>query len=67
MATACALTGAVIVNQNGTTVAYRKKCEACGHVEQGTSNMQIPRGILSSSFFCSRCQRHQKIQIQGER
>jgi WD40 repeat protein len=67
MATAVALCGAVIVSQDGRRMVYRKKCDACGHVEPGTTSSSIPTGTLSSSFYCSKCRTRQEISIQGER
>jgi hypothetical protein len=65
MATASALSGAVIVSQDGTRMVYRKKCESCGHVEPGTTSGSVPSGTLRTSFVCSKCRSRQEIEIQG--
>jgi hypothetical protein len=67
MGQAYAVSGAVIVSQDGTRCYYQKKCENCGHIEPGQSGVSIPsRGSqLTSMGFCSRCKGQYRIVIQG--
>ena len=62
----CAESGAVITSQDSATgkFVYKKKCEVCGHVENGDSLIFVSGGSgMTSSFTCSKCGNHQKIVI----
>jgi predicted nucleic-acid-binding Zn-ribbon protein len=64
---AIALTGAVIVEDSGNMITYRKKCQSCGYVEGG-GNITTPpsRGTtMSSAFMCMKCRTMNEIRIQG--
>ena len=64
---AVALTGCVIVDQDGRTMKYRKKCESCGEIQPGTTTSAIPGKYSkrNSSFRCYKCKNRQKVAIQG--
>jgi hypothetical protein len=59
------LCGVVIVQDDGSFVTWRKKCEKCGHVEPGTSRFAHTSGILSGSFRCSKCGNMQDTKIEA--
>jgi hypothetical protein len=62
---AVALTGAVIINQDGKMMTYMKKCEKCGTMPPERTTSLIPTGTLSYSFTCLKCRAHQEIKIIG--
>lgn len=62
---AVVVSGAVIVNQDGTVVRYRKKCTKCGQEDGNTASMPIPSGMTRASFFCPKCRKLRDVQIQG--
>ena len=64
---AIALTGCVIVDQDGRMMQYRKKCESCGETQPGTTSCAIPGKYSkkTSSFRCYKCKNRQKVVIQG--
>lgn len=64
---AVALSGAVIVHDDGRMLSYRKKCESCGNVDSGTVRTTPPSNgnISSSSYFCSKCRQQNQVRIQG--
>jgi hypothetical protein len=64
-ARALAISGAVIVSQDGETAFYRKKCPKCGHEETGRSRTPIRNGTIRVSYFCPKCRKVQQAVIQG--
>ena len=64
--TAYAMQGAVVTKSEGSSMAYYRKCEACGHVDS-TSHIQTnsPRKgeRFETSFTCQKCGNNQKLQI----
>ena len=64
---AVALSGAVLVEDRGNLVNYRKKCERCGHVEGGGTTTSAPSkgNTLVSSFNCQKCRSHNEVRIMG--
>lgn len=64
---AFALSGAVIVEQRGSMINYRKKCEYCGHVEGGGTTTSAPSSgnVMTSSFLCEKCRTSNEVRIQG--
>jgi len=64
---AVALTGCVIIEQDGRIMKYRKKCENCGAIQPGTTTSAIPGKYSkkTSSFTCYKCKKRQKLVIQG--
>lgn len=61
-----ALQGCVITSSDSKTgaVTYKKKCESCGTVEPGSNSTYISVGTLNSSFYCHKCKKTQKVQIE---
>lgn len=64
---AVALSGAVILDQSGTRLKYKRKCESCGWVDGGSVSTSAPRkgSKVTSGFQCTKCKAKQKIVIQG--
>jgi len=62
---ATALRGAVIINQDGESVRYKKKCTKCGHEDQSRIGMRIRQGVTSEHFFCPKCRKSCAVAIQG--
>ena len=64
---AIALTGAVIVEDRGTLMSYRKRCGQCGYIEGGSTISSPPSqgGMLVSSFNCQKCRGINELRIQG--
>jgi hypothetical protein len=62
---AVAVSGAVLMNQDGERVYYRKKCSKCGHEDSTRSCMLIGSGITRVHFFCTKCRKMRDVQIQG--
>jgi hypothetical protein len=61
---ATALKGAVIINQDGATVQYRKKCSKCGHEDACRTSMPIRNMVIKSSFFCRKCRKTGEVVIR---
>ena len=63
---AVALQGAVIIKERGGLVAYKRKCERCGHVAGGSvTTGAVGSGIYRGGFRCPKCKKYQVIEIQG--
>lgn len=64
---AAALQGCVIVEDQGSRIRYKKKCEKCGWVDGSTVNDYAPMkgSTRESSFYCPECKVTQKVRIQG--
>jgi hypothetical protein len=63
---AIALCGSILIENDGTTITYKKKCDNCSHIEPGTTTTSISRGsIFNSSEFCSKCKNTYNLKIQG--
>jgi hypothetical protein len=64
---AIAISGCVIVSQNGRSMRYREKCEACGKVMSGSVSRAIPppHSKSMSGFRCPKCRQRQSVVIQG--
>jgi hypothetical protein len=64
---AIALTGAVIMEQTGGLLRYRRKCEACGYVEGGSTTTSAPsvNATSVSSYTCMKCRSRTEVRIQG--
>jgi hypothetical protein len=63
-ARATAVTGAIIVRVDDTTVVYRKKCAGCGHEDVSQCRIPIRNGVTRLSFFCPKCRKARPVQIQ---
>ena len=60
--------GCIIVEDKGTLMKYKKKCEKCGYVETGGGTLTTaPRQFQKSttSFKCPKCKNMQKVVIGG--
>jgi hypothetical protein len=64
-ATASAVKGAVIVNQDGVDVRYRMKCDKCGHLDSSCRMMKIMPRTSKSNFYCPKCKKRREVVIQG--
>lgn len=62
---AVALKGAVIANQDGDNVQYRKKCLRCGFENPSRTSRPIRTGIHRERFFCPKCRKTGEVEIQG--
>jgi hypothetical protein len=62
---AFALSGAILISQDGVTVHYRKKCSQCGCEDRCRSSMLIGNGIVRSHFFCPKCRKNREVQLRG--
>lgn len=66
---AIALSGVVMIDDDGQMMRYQKKCENCGALQPGTVYTQATQGsntTLQSSFMCFKCGRQSDIRIRGE-
>lgn len=60
--------GCIIVEDKGTLMKYKKKCEKCGYVETGGGTLTTaPRQFQkrTTSFKCPKCKNMQKVVIGG--
>jgi hypothetical protein len=62
---AFALKGAILLNQNGVTVHFRKKCSQCGFEDACRSSMPIGQGVTRSHFYCRKCRKNRDVEIRG--
>jgi hypothetical protein len=62
-AKAVAVRGAVIVSQDGVRVSYTKKCTECGHADDNRHSMVIRNGMFRASFFCPKCKKNRRVEI----
>ncbi len=65
---AVALSGAVIIEQKGSQMKYKRKCEKCGWVNTSTVTTGSPMNktnTTTSYFSCPKCRNNQKIVIKG--
>jgi hypothetical protein len=64
---AVALSGAVVVENNGAMIRWKKKCEKCGWVDGSTTSQTSPsrNATTSTSFSCPKCKNHQSVKLQG--
>ena len=61
-------TGIVIVREHGSQMTYRRKCEACGHVDLSTTTCGKPHeGVILTGgvFRCPKCGNRQHFEIYG--
>lgn len=61
-----AISGAVILDYDGTIVNFQEKCEACGEIQSGSNKISKSHGYstYTSSFVCSKCGETQKVEIK---
>lgn len=67
MGQAVAVSGAVIVSQDGTRCYFQHKCENCGYVEPGRNGISTPsRGSSTGTIkHCTKCKGKYEVKIQG--
>lgn len=57
--------GAVLINQDGVSLNFRKKCEVCGYEDLSKSSAKIPVGSTRVNFFCRECRKMRRVEIHG--
>ncbi len=62
---AVAVSGAIIMGQDGTTVKFRKKCTKCGYEDSARSTLIIGVGQMRTQFFCRKCRKQREVTLQG--
>jgi len=62
---ALAVTGAVLISQDGVTVYYRKKCSQCGCEDRCRSSMIISTGVSRNTFYCPKCRKNREVLVRG--
>jgi DNA-directed RNA polymerase subunit M/transcription elongation factor TFIIS len=64
---AIALKGAIIIEQKGSTLVYKAKCEKCGNVAGTTISTPAPSkgGTYTYTYHCTKCGNSQRIEIKG--
>jgi hypothetical protein len=60
-----AVSGGILVSQDGMVVNYRNKCHRCGRPEMYVTTMPIRTGITSMNFFCPKCRKTQQVEIRA--
>jgi hypothetical protein len=60
------VTGGVIVNERGTVVTYRQKCEECGYVYDYNKTTIVPAYSTRSArnFTCPECGNYQDVLLK---
>jgi hypothetical protein len=60
------VTGGVIVNERGTMVTYRQKCEECGYVYHYNKTTIVPAYSTRSArnFTCPECGNYQEVLLR---
>jgi hypothetical protein len=62
---AVAVSGAVIVGQDGVNVKYKKKCTTCGHADGSWHTAPIRNGPIKSIFYCRKCRKSRQVELKG--
>ncbi len=57
--------GAVLINQDGVSLNFRKKCDVCGYEDLSKSSAKIPVGSTRVNFFCRECRKTRRVEIHG--
>lgn len=59
--------GAVILNQNPTSMDYKRRCDRCGTIlepaEKATLHGRSPGSKITRHFSCSKCGNQQTMEI----
>jgi len=55
--------GALIMNQDGTSVSLQKKCVECGYLDTSKCTMPIRSGTTRTTFFCRKCRKMRPVEI----
>jgi hypothetical protein len=62
---ATAVSGAIIVSQDGKFVRFRKKCTACQHEDSSWGTMAILPGTMRTTFYCPMCRKSREVLLRG--
>jgi hypothetical protein len=62
---ATAVSGAVVVSQDGKYVRFRKKCTACQHEDSSWGTMAILPGTMRTTFYCPNCRKSREVLLRG--
>ena len=57
---AVAISGALIVKDDGRNVTYKKKCDNCGKTLAGATIVVLPGNTRYNNFKCSKCKKRIK-------
>lgn len=57
--------GGVLLNQDGATVRFFKKCEVCNHQDTTRSSAVIRSGCTRVAFFCRSCRKGRTVELFG--
>jgi len=65
-ALAIEVTGGIVVNERGTVVTYRQKCEECGYVYDYNKTTIVPAYSTRSArnFTCPECAHYQEVSVR---
>jgi rubredoxin len=68
-ALAIKVTGGIVVNERGTVVTYRQKCEECGYVYDYSKTTIVPAYSTRScrNFTCPECGHYQDVLMEHYR
>ena len=60
------VTGGIVVNERGTVVTYRQKCERCGYVYDYNKTTIVPAYSTRSArnFTCPECGNYQEVSMR---
>jgi len=61
---ATAISGAIIVSQDGTRAKYRMVCKPCGHQDSSCQSLTITNKSFKRNFFCPKCRKRRDVAIQ---
>jgi rubredoxin len=66
VALAIEVTGGIVVNERGTVVTYRQKCERCGYVYDYNKTTIVPAYSTRSArnFTCPECGNYQEVSLK---
>jgi hypothetical protein len=62
---ATAVSGAIVVSQDGKYVRFRKKCTACQHEASSWGTMAILPGTMRTTFYCPNCRKTREVLLRG--
>jgi DNA-directed RNA polymerase subunit M/transcription elongation factor TFIIS len=60
------VTGGIVVNERGTVVTYRQKCEECGYVYDYNKTTIVPAYSTrrARNFTCPKCGHYQEVLLR---
>jgi hypothetical protein len=62
---ATAVSGAIVVSQDGKHVRFRKKCTVCQHEATSWGTMAILPGTMRTTFYCPNCRKSREVLLRG--